>query len=81
MCPLPRAPARAALPDTRSEGVGCLERAEVTEAAQRFERRPAARACARARAGARACARARARTRTPAPAHVGGHLLVERLGR
>ena len=69
MCPLPRAPARAALPDTRSEGVGCLERAEVTEAAQRFERRPAARACARAR------------TRTPTPAHVGGHLLVERLGR
>ena len=60
-----------ALPDTRSEGVGCLERTEVTEAAQRFERRPAASASAASAASAPAPA--------PASAHVAGHLLVERL--
>ena len=60
-----------ALPDTRSEGVGCLERTEVTEAAQRFERRPAASASTASAASAPAPA--------PASAHVAGHLLVERL--
>ena len=62
-----------ALPDTRSEGVGCLERTEVTEAAQRFERRPAASASTASAASAPAPAPA------PASAHVAGHLLVERL--
>ena len=57
--------------DTRSEGVGCLERTEVTEAAQRFERRPAASASTASAASAPAPA--------PASAHVAGHLLVERL--
>ena len=70
-CPLVRA-----LQDTRSEGAGCLERTEVPEAAQRFERRPAAPAPSATTAAAPAPAPAP----SPASAHVGGHLPVERLG-
>ena len=99
---------RACLPDTRREGVGCLERSEVAEAAQRFEGRPAASACAAATTEARAASAASARSTSaasarstsaafapstsaasaptasasaPAAPHVGGHLLVEILGR
>ena len=91
---------RACLPDTRREGVGCLERSEVAEAAQRFEGRPATSACATATTEARAASAASARSTSaafapstsaasaptasasaPAAPHVGGHLLVEILGR
>ena len=93
---------RARLPDTRREGVGCLERSEVAEAAQRFEGRPATSTCAAATTEARAASAASARSTSaasapstsaasaasaptafasaPAAPHVGGHLLVERLG-
>ena len=76
-CPLARA-----LQDTRSEGAGCLERTEVPEAAQRFERRPAAPAPCPAPRATTAAARASAPAPAPSPAsaHVGGHLPVERLG-
>ena len=84
---LPRA-LRARLPDTRGEGVGCLERSEVAEAAQRFEGRPAASACAAATTEARAASAASAASTSaasaptasasaPAASHLGGHLLVE----
>ena len=49
---LPRA-LRARHPDTRGEGVGCLKRSEVAEAAQRLEGRPAS-ACAASTTEARA---------------------------